>query len=88
MPEIFEQLDHLKHVQVVMHLVHPCDWSLLPSTVFDMLTCVFAMCVSHHMHLSIPEKSRSATHSSTSTTSTGLLHLSVGALVHLVWQEL
>ena len=34
-PETFEQLDHLKHTQVAMHLVHPCDWSLLPSMVFN-----------------------------------------------------
>ena len=45
-------------------------------------------CVSHHTYLSIPEKPESATHSSTSTTSAGLLHLSVGALVHFVWKEL
>ena len=31
-------LDHSKHMQVVMHLVHPRDWSLLPSTVFDALS--------------------------------------------------
>ena len=40
------------------------------------------------MCLSIPEKPGSAAHSSTSTASTGLLCLSVGALVHFVWQEL
>ena len=87
-PETFKWLDHSKHAQVVTRLVHPCDWSLLPSTVFDTLTCAFATRVSHYVCLSIPEKPGSAAHSSTSTTSTGLLHLSVGALVHLVWQEL
>ena len=34
---------------------------------------------------SAPEKPRSATHSSTITTSTGLLCLSVGALVHCIY---
>ena len=71
-----------------MHLVHPCDWSLLPSTVFDALTCAFAAHVSHHMCLSTLEKPGSAAHYSTSTTSAGLLHILVGALVHFVWQEL
>ena len=47
--------------------------------------CMHAAC---HMCLSIPEKPRSATHSSTSTTSAGLQCLSVGAQVHLVWLEL
>ena len=86
-PETLEWLDHLKHTQVAMHLVHSCDWSLLPSTVFDALTCAFAMHMSHHMCLSIPEKPGSAAHS-TSTTSAGLLCLLVGALEHFVWQEL
>ena len=31
----FKQLDHSKHAQVATHLVHPHDWSLLPSTVFN-----------------------------------------------------
>ena len=37
-PENFKRLDHLKHTQVVMRLVHPYDWSLLPSTVFEVLS--------------------------------------------------
>ena len=41
-PKTFEQLGHLKHTQVAMCLVHPCGWSLLPSTVLHKLTCVFA----------------------------------------------
>ena len=75
-------------MQVTTCLVHPCDWSLLPSTVSDVLICVFATRMFCHMHLSIPEKPRSAAHSSTSNASTGLLRLLVGALVHFVWQEL
>ena len=71
-----------------MCLVYSCDWSLLPSTVFDVLTCVFTARMSHNMRLSIPEKPGSAAHSSTSTASAELLHLLVGALVHLVLQEL
>ena len=43
LPETFEWLDHSKHMQVVMRLVHPHGWSLLPSTVLHMLTCVFDM---------------------------------------------
>ena len=42
----------------------------------------------HHTCLSVPEKAGSAAHSSTSTTSTELQRLSVGAQVHLVWLEL
>ena len=87
-PETFERLDHSKHVWVGTCLVRPCDWSLLPSTIFDVLTCAFATCVSRYARLSILEKPGSATHTSTSTTSAGLLCLLVGALVHLVWQEL
>ena len=72
-------------MQVSMCLVHPCYGSLLPSTVHNMLALV-----NIHIHagghaLSIPAKPRSATHLPTSTTSTGLQHLLVGALVHLVW---
>ena len=42
-PKTFEQLDHSKHTQVAMHVVCPHGWSLLPSTIFHMLTCVFAV---------------------------------------------
>ena len=41
-PKTFKQLDHSKHTQVATCLVHPHDWSLLPSTVFDALSWVFA----------------------------------------------
>ena len=88
-PETFEQLDHSKHTQVVMHLVSPHDWSLLPSAVFDVSSLVFAMC----MH--------SVTHAQVFQRSPGVLltiqlvplpqdcqYLSVGAQVHLVWIEL
>ena len=87
-PETLKRLDNSKHVQVATHLVCPCDCSLLPPTVFDVLTRAFAMHVSHHTRLSIPEKPGSAAHASTSTASAGLLCLLVGALVHFVWQEL
>ena len=39
------------------------------------------------MCLSIPDKPGSASHSSTSTASTGLLHLLVGAPVHFGLEE-
>ena len=48
-------------------------------------------CRMHAVHctcLGIPEKPRSATHSSTSTASAGLQCLLVGARVHMVWLEL
>ena len=65
--------------------MHPCDWSLLPSTVPDVF--VSPWCAFHHMHLSISEKPESATHPSTSTASTGLLCLLVGALVHFIFSR-
>ena len=54
-PETFEQLDHSKHVQVMTHLVHLHDWSLLPSTEFNMLSFRYMCSI-------IPEKPRSAAH--------------------------
>ena len=32
--ETFKGLDHSKCILVVMHLVCPCDWSLLSSIIF------------------------------------------------------
>ena len=66
--------------------------SWLEPTSFNCTQCV-NLCFCHvravcHTHLSIPEKPGSATHSSTSNTSAGLQHLSVGARVHLVWLDL
>ena len=40
LPKTFKRLDHSKHTQVVMSQVHPCNWSLLPSTVSSVFTCV------------------------------------------------
>ena len=36
----FQKLDRSKHAQAVTCQVHPCDWSLLPSTVLSTFTCV------------------------------------------------
>ena len=73
-----------KHVQVSMHLVCPHHRSLLPSTVHNALVNIIRVHVCGRA-LSISAKPRSATHFPTSTTSTGLQHLLVGAHVHLVW---
>ena len=86
-PETFKGLDHSKHMKVVTHQVCPCNWSLLPSTVIDALTCVLLHVCDNHMYLSIPEIPRSATPSSMNTTSTGLLCLSVCALVHFIFSR-
>ena len=40
LPETFKRLDRSKCAQVVMCQVHPCDWSLLPSTVLSAFICV------------------------------------------------
>ena len=40
LPKTFKRLDHSKHVQVAMCQVHPCSWSLLPSTVLSTFICV------------------------------------------------
>ena len=40
LPETFQRLDHSKHAQVATCQVHPCNWSLLPSTVLSTFTCV------------------------------------------------
>ena len=40
LPKTFKRLDHSTHTQVVMSQVHPCNWSLLPSTVSSVFTCV------------------------------------------------
>ena len=72
-----------------MCLVCPHGWSLLPSNcTLHINLCFWHVHVVHHTCLSIPEKPGSATRSSTSTTSTGLQCLSVGAQVHLVCLEL
>ena len=68
LPETFKRLDCSKQALVAMYQVHPCNWSLLSST--DTCTQVFQ------------ENLGSATHSTTSSTSTGLLCLSVSARVH------
>ena len=74
-----------KHVQVLTHIVHPCHGSLLPSTVLNVLALDNIVCVHAGGHtLSISVKPGSAAHFPTSTTSTGLQHLLVGACVHLV----
>ena len=88
-PETFEQLVHSKHAQVVTHLVCPHDWSLLPSTVFDALSGVFATCVHSITYTQVFQRSLAVP----LTNQLVLLpqdcqHLSVGALVHLVWIEL
>ena len=47
--ETFKTLDHSKHALVVMHQVHPCDWSLLSSAVLSIFSCVLStMCVLIH----------------------------------------
>ena len=73
-------------MQVSMHLVHPHHRSLLPSTVLNALT-LFNIIQVHAggCALSISAKPGSAIHFSTSTSSTGLQCLSVGACMHLVW---
>ena len=81
--ETFEQLG--MHRYRCIWCIH-CSGSLLPSTVHSMLALVNII----HIHtsgctLSISVKPRSATHFPTSTASTGLQHLLVGAHVHLVW---
>ena len=76
----------LKHTQVSTCLVHPRCGSLLPSTVHNALALVNIVHVHASGHaLSISAKPGSATYFPTSTTSTGLQHLSVGPCVHLVW---
>ena len=40
LPETFKRLDRLKCTEVAMSQVHPCDWSLLSSTVLSVFTCV------------------------------------------------
>ena len=40
LPKTFKRLDHSKHAQVTKFQVHPCNWSLLPSTVISTFTCV------------------------------------------------
>ena len=45
LPETFKRLDHSKCAQVVMCQVHPCDWSLLPSTILSTFTCVLFCCM-------------------------------------------
>ena len=68
-----------------MHLVHPCHGSLVPSTLFNVLALVNIIRIhTGRRALSISAKPGSAAHFSTSTTSAGLQHLSVGACVHLV----
>ena len=81
LPKTFKRLDRLKHALVAMHQVHPCNWSLLSSTVLSILVVCYLLCMFQNTHSSVPGKPRSATHSSTSTTSAGLLCLSVGAHV-------
>ena len=54
--------------------MHPCDWSLLPSTLSDAFTCVsVAHILIHALKYFRKAQPRSAAHSSTSTASTGLL---------------
>ena len=49
LPETFKRLDHSKHTLVVTRQVHPCDWSLLSSTVSSAFSCVLsATCVQIH----------------------------------------
>ena len=43
LPETFKRLDHLKHALVMMHQVHPCNWSQLCSTVLSMFSCVLSV---------------------------------------------
>ena len=85
LPKAFKRLDPSKCAQVAMSQVHPCDWSLLPSTVLSVFTCVLFCYTCSDTHSCVPGKPRSTAHSSTSTTSTALLCLSVGALVHYIY---
>ena len=49
-----------------------------------LLVVCYPPCVFQNMHSRVPGNPRSATHSSTSTAYTGLLHLLVGACVPIV----
>ena len=72
-----------------MHLVHPCDWSLLPSTVFNTLPCVFAMCVQAIACTKVFQRSPGVPLTPQWVLVPQDCHrLSVGAPVHLVWIEL
>ena len=85
LPKTFKRLDCSKHAQVATHQAGPCDWSLLPSTVLSTFSYLcYLLCMFQYMHSSVPKKPGSATHSSTSIASAGLLCLLVGALVHYV----
>ena len=85
-PRDIQVVRYSKHMQVLMHLVHPHHGSLLPSTVHNALALVNII----HAHtagcaLSISAKPESVTHFPTSTTSAGLQCLLVGAPMYLVW---
>ena len=80
LPKTFKRSDRSKHTLVVTHQVHPCNWSLLSSTVLSTFNCVLLPCMFQYTCSSVPGKPGSAAHS-TSTASTGLLCLSVGARV-------
>ena len=75
----------MKQTQVLMHLVHPCHGSLLPSTVSNTFALVNSILIHISGHALVSQKSLGVPHTSLPVL---LLqdcqHLLVGAHVHLV----
>ena len=57
LPETFKRFDCSKCTQVTMCQVHPCNWSLLPSTVLSMFTCVLFHCTCSDTHAQVFQES-------------------------------
>ena len=57
LPKTFKRLDRSKCAQVVMSQVPPCNWSLLPSTVLSVFSCVLFHCMCSDTHAQVSQES-------------------------------